>query len=100
MAIVKNFSLDTNDKDILRWLDEQTNQSAAIREAIRYYIAHEDGITLADLRADLLAEIRSLPSRLHVVAVQGETVESGEEPEEAAVNLDSLLDRLGNGAID
>jgi hypothetical protein len=94
MAIVKNFSLDPNDKDILRWLDEQPNQSAAIREAIRYYIAREDGITLADL----LAEIRSLPSRLHVV--QGETVESGEEPEEAAVNLDSLLDRLGNGAID
>jgi hypothetical protein len=96
MAIVKNFSLDPNDKDILRWLDEQPNQSAAIREAIRYYIAREDGITLADL----LAEIRSLPSRLHVVAVQGETVESGEEPEEAAVNLDSLLDRLGDGAID
>jgi hypothetical protein len=41
-----------------------------------------------------------LPSRLHVVAVQGEMIESGEEPEEAAVNLDSLLDRLGNGAID
>jgi Arc/MetJ-type ribon-helix-helix transcriptional regulator len=96
MAIVKNFSLDPNDKDILRWLDEQPNQSAAIREAIRYYLAKEEGVTLADV----LAEIRSLPSRLHVVAVQGEMIESGEEPEEAAVNLDSLLDRLGNGAID
>jgi hypothetical protein len=96
MAIVKNFSLDPNDKDILRWLDEQPNQSAAIREAIRYYIAREDGITLADL----MIEIRSLPSRLHVVAGQGEMVEGGEEPEEAAANLDSLLGRLDDGAID
>jgi hypothetical protein len=98
VAIVKNFSMDGNaDKDILRWLDEQSNQSAAIREAIRYYIAREDGVTLGDL----LAEIRALPSRLQIVAVQGEIpADGGQEPKESAANLDTLLDRLDDGVID
>ena len=93
MATVINFSLDAEtDRDIVRWLDQQSNRSAAIREAIRYYMAREAGVTLADV----LAEIRALPSRLSVVAIDGEleTPISGDEPTEAAANLDGLLDRL------
>ena len=94
MAIIKNISLDPEaDRDILRWFADQRNQSAAVREAIRCYIARGDdssGVTMADL----LAEIRALPSRLRVVAVDAEAADSGPEPPEAAANLDSLLDRL------
>jgi hypothetical protein len=103
MAVVKNISLDGDaDRDILRWLDDQRNQSAAVREAIRYYIAREgSNVTLADV----LAEIRSLPSRLKVVAAVtgeeiGNTEEEEMEPLEAATNLDGLLDRLADGVIE
>jgi hypothetical protein len=95
MAVFVNISMDPeNDKDILRWLDEQPNRSAAVREAIRSYIIKEEGITLADI----LAEVRALPSRLSIVAsTQPEVFEDYEEPEAAAANLNGLLDRLGDG---
>jgi hypothetical protein len=98
LAVVKNFSLDpSRDRDVLRWLDEQNNQSAAIREAIRYYLAREQGLTLADV----LAEIRALPSRLAIVdAIPADAPATGDEPQEAARNLDDLLNRLDEGGID
>lgn len=98
MAVFVNISLDPDkDHDILDWLDGQPNRSAAVREAIRSYIAKEEGITLADV----LAEVRALPSRLSVVAVSSEPepIEGEEEPEAAAVNLNGLLNRLGNGDL-
>lgn len=93
MAAVVNFSLDPEvDRDILRWLDNQPNRSLAIREAVRFYMSKDDSLTLADV----LAEIRSLPSRLSLVAVSTESVAaSQEEPSQAAANLDGLLNRLG-----
>lgn len=97
MAVIINISLDPDkDKDILRWLEKQTNRSAAIREAIRSHIAKSEGVTLADV----LAEVRALPSRLSVITVNSEQVTpEGEEPTAAASNLDGLLDRLGNGDL-
>ena len=95
MAIVFNFSLDPEaDKDIVQWLDEQPNRSAAIREAVRGHIAKTEGLTLADV----LAEIRALPGRLRVVTAQDgpATAWIEDEPETAAANLDGLLDRLSN----
>lgn len=97
MATIKNFSFDpATDRDILAWLEDQSNQSAAVREAIRYYLAREQGVSLADV----LAEIRALPSRLHLIAAVADPPGDGREPEEAAANLDSLLPRLEGGAID
>lgn len=93
MTMVINFSLDErHDRDIVRWLGEQSNRSEAIRKAIRAYIAETEGPTLADL----LAEIRGLPSRLRMVAPAplAEVETAGEEPTESAVNLDGLLSRL------
>jgi cell pole-organizing protein PopZ len=93
MSTVVNFSLDPDaDRDIVRWLDSQANKSAAIRAAIRAHMAKEQGVTLADV----LAEIRALPSRMRVVAPGADQVEAaaGEEPIAAAANLDGLLDRL------
>jgi len=98
MAVIINFSLDPeHDKDILRWLGKQPNRSAAVRDAIRSFMAEAEGVTLADV----LAEGRALPSRMSVVAANSEPepVEEGEEPEEAAENLNGLLDRLGNGDL-
>lgn len=97
MAVFVNISMDPEgDKDILRWLDKQPNRSAAVREAIRSHIAKEEGITLADI----LAEVRALPSRLSIVAsAPSEIVEDYEEPEAAAANLNGLLGRLGEGGL-
>lgn len=96
MAVFVNISLDPKgDRDILDWLDEQPNRSAAVRAAIRGYMAKE-GITLADV----LAEIRALPSRFSVVAMSSEAATpEREEPETAAANLDGLLSRLGKGDL-
>lgn len=97
MAVIVNISLDPDhDKDIMRWLSSQPNRSAAVREAIRAYMAKEQGVTLADV----LAEVQALPSRLSVVAVSDPgPVVTDEEPEVAATNLNGLLDRLGNGDL-
>lgn len=97
MAVIVNISLDEkHDKDILQWLGQQSNRSAAVREAIRSHISRESGVTLADV----LAEIRALPSRFSVVAMDQELITpSDEEPEAAAANLDGLLNRLGNGDL-
>jgi len=94
MAVIVNIALNAKaDADILDWLREQPNRSAAVRAAIRSHIAKSEGVTLAEV----LAEIRSLPSKLSVVTVNPEPVEEGEEPEAAAANLNGLLGRLGNG---
>lgn len=97
MAEIVNISLSPeHDKDILRWLGSQPNKSAAVRDAIRYYMAKEEGVTLADV----LAELRALPSRLQVMAINsGPVLEIGEEPQAAAANLNGLLDRLGDGDL-
>jgi hypothetical protein len=96
MATVIPVSLDSEvDKDILRWMENQSNRSAAVRVAIRKYMAAQEGPSLADI----LAEIRSLPSRMSLIAGAGEAMTTGEEPPEAAANLDSLLDRLNGGDL-
>lgn len=97
--VVVNFSLDDRrDKDILAWLDSQPprSRSIAIRAAIRAYGSQESGLTLADI----MAEIRALPSKMPtVVAIDGDgdTPDGdADEPEAAASNLDGLLGRLGD----
>lgn len=96
MATIINISLNPRvDRDILDWLNEQSNRSEAVRRAVRFYIARTEGPTLADV----LAEVRALPSRLSMtaVAVEPEAREQeGDEPEAAAANLGGLLERLGN----
>jgi hypothetical protein len=102
MAQVVNFSLNPSaDRDIIRWLDEQPNRSAAIRAAIRAYMAKEKGVTLADVLVklhEMTGEIRTLK----VAGTQPEAEEApeGEEPAAAAANVDSLLDRLDSGDWD
>lgn len=94
--VVVNFSLDDKrDSDILAWLDSQPRRrrSAAIRGALRTLVARGDDPTLADV----MAEIRALPSKMPVaVAIEsnGDAPDTqAAEPEEAASNLDGFLDR-------
>lgn len=97
MAVIVNISLDPeHDKDIMRWLGGQPNRSAAVREAIRAYMAKEQGVTLEDV----LAEVQALPSRLSGMTISNsEPITEGKEPEAAAANLNGLLDRLDTGDL-
>lgn len=95
-AVVKHFSFSpVTDRDILEWLGEQTNESASVREAVRFYLQSRNGPTLADV----LAEIRGLPARILVVARPADDSPEGDEPPEAVANLSGLLDRLESGGI-
>ena len=98
MATIINISLNPRtDIDILKWLADQPNRSEAVRKAIRYYVAQTEGPTLAEVRADILAEVRALPSKLTVVAVEPDAQEkAGDEPAGAAANLAGLMGRLDN----
>jgi hypothetical protein len=69
------------DQDIVAWLEEQPNRSAAIREAIRAHIGQPD------LRSiyNLLCEIKEGGAVIHRV---GELDDS--EPDDLAAALDKL----------
>jgi hypothetical protein len=82
------FVLDSErDRDILRWLANQENKSAAIREAVRVRLQH-DGISLADIYEAILDLQRR--SWISSSAVQVSDASSKEEPPDAAAALDSL----------
>lgn len=84
MKVVIPLNLDSErDADIVRWLEQQANRSAAIRDAIRAHIGQ--GVTLLDI----YREIQDLKRR-SIVAVQPGS-DRPEEPPEAAANLDKLL---------
>lgn len=85
--VTVTISLDTrDDKDVLRWLDQQDNRSAAVRQAIRAYI-ERGGVSLADV----YQAIQELKKRSFATApTQGEDSDWPEEPAEAAAALDRL----------
>jgi hypothetical protein len=82
------FVLDTErDRDILRWLEKQSNKSAAIREAIRSNLAHGD-ITLAHVYEAIQDLKRS--AWASVPQTQVPTAEASAEPPDIAAALDNL----------
>jgi len=84
MKIVLPISLDdTRDADIILWLKQQHNRSGAIRLAVRDKI-QQNGVSLADI----YREIQEL-KRCSIVATPDDGLE---EPSEAAINLDKLLE--------
>ena len=83
------FVLDTErDRDIVRWLEGQTNKSAAIREAIRTNLAHGD-ITLAHIY-EAIQDLKRCGCVSGPQAQAHITVASAEPPDVAAA-----LDNLG-----
>lgn len=104
MKLWRHISFDSvKDKDILAVVAREVyrrNFSEYIRQAIRFYESQQH-YNLVEVVRDLETEIR----RLRVIGVKIETegeclTEEGREPEQAAKNLDGLLDRLQGGALD
>jgi hypothetical protein len=82
------FVLDSErDRDILRWLANQENKSAAIREAVRMRLRH-NGISLSDIYEAILDLQRR--NWISSSAVQVSDISSKEEPPDVAAALDSL----------
>jgi hypothetical protein len=91
--VVVSISLDTEgDRDILRWLGQQENQSAAVRKAIREHLGR-GGVTLGDVYQVVARIERRLEAGV-VVNAEGRTVTDAEwdEPAEAAAALDALAE--------
>jgi hypothetical protein len=82
------FVLDTKrDRDIICWLEGQENKSAAIREAIRAHLDHDD-ITLVDI----YEAVQDLQRRNWTAVSEAEAgvVTISKEPPDVAAALDSL----------
>jgi len=87
--LVVTFSLNgEDDKDVIRWLEHQSNRSLAIREAIRDHI-RRNGLTLADVYQAIKSLENKLQAGAMVTSLQEGDVWS-DEPPEAAAALDAL----------
>ena len=78
------------DRDLLRWLERQSNRSAAVREVLRAHLSSGD-VTLGDVYRAVQDLRREMKSRtIAVGAGCGKAVEVDEPPDAAAA-----LDQLG-----
>jgi hypothetical protein len=77
------------DKDLIRWLGQQDNRSAAVRAAIRAQI-QGNGVTLGDV----YQAVRDLERKLKggPVVIEGDQGEAYDEPPDVAAALDALAD--------
>lgn len=90
MKVTLSFTLDdTEDRDLLRWLEGQENRSAAIREALRAYLGR-GGVTLADVYQAVKDLERRLWSGSVVAAGRADAPGDPEEPPDLAAALDAL----------
>jgi hypothetical protein len=82
--------LDTDrDADLLMWLDEQANRSAAIRSALRAQLTEQDP-DLETIRAAVRIELNSALARLQLNQDRSSTMDAAEDPELARA-LDALF---------
>ena len=102
------------DDDIAAWYEAQEDKSEAVRNAIRAAMEAESGdgrmaaITeaVSEALADELARLPGMVAQTVKDALASyqltptTEVPEGNEPAAAAANLDGLLERLGNGALD
>lgn len=82
--------LDTDrDADLLTWLDEQANRSAAIRAALRAQLTEQDR-DLEKIRAAVRIELTSALAGLQLNQDRSSTMDAAEDPELARA-LDALF---------
>jgi len=82
--------LDTDrDSDLLTWLDEQANRSAAIRSALRAQLTEQDR-DLETIRAAVRIELTSALAGLQLQQDGRSSLEAAEDPELARA-LDALF---------
>lgn len=84
MARVNVVLDERRDIDILRWLDAQTNKSAAVREAIRMRMRMRNLPTREELRGILREELAR-------VSVDAGDVRPQDEDAELGARLDSMF---------
>ena len=77
------------DADLLTWLDEQANRSAAIRSALRAQLTEQDR-DLEKIRAAVRIELTSALAGLQLNQDCGFPMEAAEDPELARA-LDALF---------
>jgi len=86
MKVVVPVSLDSEkDADIVQWLAQHRNKSAAIRAVIRAQL--QGGVTLFDI----YRELQALSHRGVALAAPDQPEAPDDEPPEAAANLNKLL---------
>lgn len=89
MKTTISFTLDTKtDKDLLRWLKQQPNRSAAIRTVIREHLTH-GGVTIGDVYQAVQALRQNIQSRTFTTAAGADEPEI-DEPAAAVAALDRL----------
>lgn len=88
MKVTRTFSFDDKKHQrILAWLDQQDNESAAVREAILCKIEQETGVTLADI----YRELQALKQRGVAGQPPAEENAAAGRQSEADANIDKLL---------
>jgi hypothetical protein len=87
--VIVTLALDRQtDRDLLHWLDAQANKSAAIRAALREYLAR-GSVTLGDVFQAIKDLERKVQAGAVVVAGAG-PADQVKEPPDAAAALDAL----------
>jgi len=85
-----SFSFDTEtDRNLLRWLTQQENRSAAVREAISNHISH-NGVTLGDIYQAIQSLKAEIGTRSFAAQSLPTLTDWPAEPTAAAAALDKL----------
>lgn len=85
-----SFSVDSTDRDLLRWLGQQPNRSLAIREAIRAQIGSRREVSLGDVYQAVQQLQRDVQNHSFAPGQGAASNDWPDEPTGAAAALDKL----------
>lgn len=89
------FALDAiKDADVIRWLELQGNTSAAIRGALKAFLARPNHDDLDRKLNEILAAVKTA----RFVALEPQEGEGRSEPERAARGLDRMVGKFGKSS--
>ena len=90
MTKLVSFKLDeSDDEDLIRWLDSRENRSLSIREVLREHV-RGNGVKLSDIYSKLCDLERRIKSGVVVSESKGADNEEYTEPPDVAQALDAL----------
>ena len=87
--VAYSFKLDTNENSrVIRWLEEQTNKSDAIRDVLTEHVTTSTGVSLGDI----YQAVKDLERKMRAgsVAIQANRDEDWHEDPDLAAALTSL----------
>lgn len=92
-----SFALDAlKDADVIRWLEMQGNTSAAIRGALKAFVARP---THDDLGRKLDEVLTAIHTMRFVGPAESQEGKGQGEPEKAARGLDRMIDKFAEKAV-